>query len=609
MASKLSDTNISIMSTENLIEVIDFFSQSLSVEQLIHYGLEVVHKSLDLNKAAIFIKEGDHYELKETKNWDIEGLWISRTDKLKTLATKVGRILSKDFDEYFEQSVLELYEPKMVIPLIIKDELAGFILSDGKGEESHSQAELNVAYAVMRLMNGAYETARSFNDLEVKNKNLDKKIFNLFFLNQCSKSLLEQLELDKIYDICIDVIRELTSSTVTTFGMYDEIRDKIVIKGYKDIVTFDSYYTEIQLKESYSSPTKVIYHCKSDQELLKEFFVDPERFSELKAEYVVLIVKDKIKGFVSIGRAVNDRVYDNALLELVENVASSIYISITNAIQFKKIKEQKEIIKEKYKVMIALSKAIKNINSCDNVDELCQITMQTLQYAFDIVKGGIIMYEGDQMVVKSTVGLPDQLIGDLDHSVSEKLSNVCDLYFEYTGRNIEKYFSNDWVMADDESNCLVMAPIRLDKLSLPRHGILGYIVIFGTKAALKQEEVVLFDTIANSIAPILNQMQNSDEVMTHYMIDPQQAMLDCIYDKLNTREQYYIDFSIYYKEHPVLLFEKPTTLQIASGEQFQVGNYRFVVSDEALNMGDYDGKMVITDMDDFYDQVKLLNPS
>ncbi len=55
---------------------------------------------------------------------------------------------------------------------------------------------------------------------------LDKKIFNLFFINHCSRTLLSELNLEKIYMLCIDIIRELTASSVTSFGLYEDARDK-----------------------------------------------------------------------------------------------------------------------------------------------------------------------------------------------------------------------------------------------------------------------------------------------------------------------------------------------------------------------------------------------
>ncbi len=78
---------------------------------------------------------------------------------MKTIATLFGRIITHDFDSYFQEDFIESFNLKMVIPLIVKDRLVGFIASDGKEEGVFSEDEMQVAGAMMQLMNTAYGNA------------------------------------------------------------------------------------------------------------------------------------------------------------------------------------------------------------------------------------------------------------------------------------------------------------------------------------------------------------------------------------------------------------------------------------------------------------------
>ena len=63
---------------------------------------------------------------------------------------------------------------------------------------------------------------KSYNELRAINESLDEKIFNLFAINQSSKALLSQLDLDSLYGLAVDVFSELTQSSATGFVLFDE---------------------------------------------------------------------------------------------------------------------------------------------------------------------------------------------------------------------------------------------------------------------------------------------------------------------------------------------------------------------------------------------------
>ncbi len=47
-----------------------------------------------------------------------------------------------------------------------------------------------------------------------------------------------------------------------------------------------------------------------------------------------------------------------------------------------------------------------------------------------------------------------------------------------------------------------------------------------TKEALKQEEIILIDTMSNSIAPIIHQMELANYVQGSYKLDDEKAFIE-----------------------------------------------------------------------------------
>lgn len=594
------------LSCSKLLQAIDFFSQSLHLEQLSYYGFEMVHEMLGLDKACLFIRENRNYVLKYQKNYGTTAWVIPETASHKKVATLFGRIMTAEQKDYFSQSDLDAFSAKIVIPLIIKDQMVGFIFSNGRKTGAFTEELLVLAGALMQLMNRSYENATNFLELEQKNYELDKKIFNLFFINHCSRTLLAELNLDKIYGICIDIIRELTASSVTAFGLYDETRDRILIKGYQDILTFQSYYGEFQLVPDAPVPTRVVYHLEKDREELARFFADVEELKQLKAEHIVMLVKDHILGFVSIGKPVSDRVYDQTLFDLIETIATSIYISVVNAQFFEKIRQQNETILKKFETLEKMNRITRNINSCESLEELCAIAMQSLEIGYGVRKGFLCLYQGDMLQVMGEIRIPH--FNGETFSPGASLQNLGEkgIYYDFSTRDIRQYFPDFEPERHGEANCLVIAPIRIDRLALGDRGTLGYLVVFETESALKEEEVLLIDTLSNSIAPIVFQMNETKRIQTAYVENQEQLLLDDLQEKLESRNRYFIDFKVWYKYIPQKSFVKPDLSAFENYPGYLVGNWFFSPLEDDVTPEGYDDNLIIMDIEDFLQQVKLI---
>ncbi len=606
MPGEFQTATVQEVNCGKLLQAIDFFSQILHLEQLSFYGYDMIHDMLGLDQSCLFIREDKNYILKYQKNYGTESWIIPETEHHKRVATLFGRIMTAEQKDYFSQLDLDAFSAKIVIPLIIKDQMVGFIFANGRKDGPFTEEMLVFAGALMQLMNRSYENAMNFLELEKKNYELDKKIFNLFFINHCSRTLLAELNLDKIYGICIDIIRELTASSVTAFGLYDETRDKVLIKGYQDILTFQSYYGEFQLKKGAQVPSKVVYHLERDKAELACFFSDVEALQALRAEYIVMLVKDHILGFVSIGAPVSDRVYDQTLFDLIETIATSIYISVVNAQFFEKNRQQNETIQKKFEMLEKMNRMTRNINSCETQEELCAIAMQSLEIGYGVQQAFLCLYQDGKLQVMGDINLP-QFKGNII-SPGAGLNDLDSkgVYYEFSTRDIQLFFPEFSPERHKEANCLVIAPIRIDRLALDDRGTLGYLVVLETESALKEEEVLLIDTLSNSIAPIVFQMNETRRIQTHYTENQEALLLADIQEKLDSRNKYFIDFKVWYKRIPRIPFEKPDVSEFSAYPVYLVGETLFSPMEEDVDPEGYDDELMIMDLEDFIQQAKQI---
>ncbi|MCD8500568.1 MAG: GAF domain-containing protein [Bacillaceae bacterium] len=133
------------------------------------------------------------------------------------------------------------FDMKLVIPLIIDSELFGFIISNGKIINAFEEDDFHILNALMRLFNNALENSRHFEDLKKSNAILDQKLFNLFIINQSTKVLLSELDIDQLTATATDVFSEVSGSQVTTLGIYDELTEKVKLASYRNVRSFTTY--------------------------------------------------------------------------------------------------------------------------------------------------------------------------------------------------------------------------------------------------------------------------------------------------------------------------------------------------------------------------------
>ncbi len=599
------DKNISkLYRYEALLQAIDFFTQKFSVSQLASYAFDFTNEILTLNSSALFLKEGEYFKLTRVRSYNVTEYTIENSEKLQRIATFYGSVMSSNFDSYFNSKDTDFFGAKLIIPLIIQDLLYGFIISDGKAVESIDEDDMLISKALMQLINNSLENSKNFADLQEKNKQLDQKIFNLFSINQSSRMLLSELELNKLYTLAIDIFSELTSSKITAFGLFDEIRDKIVIKGYKDVFSPIKIMDEFELNTNSYNGYKLVFNYKNDIEQLKQIFVNYADFEKLEAEYIILIVKNKILGFVTISKPINDRQYDESLFELIESLAASTYISFTNAIFFQEVSRQKSIIEQKLNTLTKLNALVKNIHSCTDLEELYDLTIRTLHYAFGIKKAFIAIKDKNQYTIKKSVGIAysDNI---LELNEEWELLDSSETFSSYTKDACCEYFSDNSFGTAEECNCLVISPITSDAADLDSSSqLMGYLVVLQTSESLREEEVLLIETIANSIAPIMSNMKSVEQMKANYLLNQQAAFENAVKKKLENKANFHIDFYIYYKQLPQKPFVEVDLSSYKQFEAYYFANYLFILSEVALDASAFDGSIFPNRLEEIMEIIK-----
>ena len=497
--------NKCIYNMEKILTSVDYFSQFLSLEQILSYGYEFFHDTLGLSASAIYYLDEDNYKLMSQIGYkcDINIKEHKKTEKTNNLATLHGRILYDNFEKYFDEAFIDYFEPELIVPMIVKDKLYGFIISDGFSyNDSPYSSILSMEYleGMKTLLNLALSNTLLYRDYKKLAKNMDKELFQQFSINQTTKILLAETDIEKLYNLCIDVVRELTSSSVTSLILYDSIRNKFITKGYSDIINFQNYYDEYELLTNEIEMQKSVFDLEKDMDELRIIFENPERLKKIPAKYVITIGKNPIMGFITVGEPVSGAVYDSSTMNQIENVGKTVYLALKNANHVAEIKERERATAVQLKNIKKLNAMIRNINSCLELEELMDITLKTLNVGYKVKQAAIILKDYDGLLVKS-IGYKSDEISIKPHIFSESYD---DVFYSQNSRSTEDFIS---ISVEDaaESNCMILLPIKSDYVDMTEDTILGYLVITKLEGIMEESHIVIFETLTSSITPVIKQ--------------------------------------------------------------------------------------------------------
>ena len=504
-----------------LIESIDFFSQQMNSEQIIDAVFDFINELLLVEHSALYYLSEDNksYIRKKVKGKFGKPEVITAEETHDNYAKFHGSILydKKDMVKYFKEDLTQQYNVKLVIPIIAEYSLSGFIFITNKTMGDFTENDYIIAEVLMKLCNTALGNYKSYQVLQKANLSLDEKIFNLFAINQSSRVLLSELDLAALYNLSTDVFSELTQSSVTGFVLYDEKSETYTLKAFKDIFhNVKDIWISLSLKSgSVIDSNKIIIDVskEGDRAYFNSIFEENiDSLSELKPLYLILIVRNnQILGFVSLSSTVTGAKYKSSIFELIESLASSTFISLSNARLFSQVTEQKKSIQRKLEKLVSLNELIKNINSSTRTDILLEMTLKTLNISFDVEKALIALYDKEkgEFKIQSLYGISVPEVIIKPDSRWEKVLEGDTLIIS-SEEETKEFLEEDFYNSLGEISGLSIMPIYIERIDTD---LLGVIMVFKYKEAGNGEEenILTLESIAGHIAPVLNNLYTLEE--------------------------------------------------------------------------------------------------
>jgi transcriptional regulator with GAF, ATPase, and Fis domain len=580
-----------------LLEAIEFFSQRFEIQQLIEYAYQFSDNLLNPDNIAVFtLQNNDAYTLSYSKGYPQKTILLPYSDHHNKIVLFYSGLLDRTvIDNFFPSTLYENYPFDFCIPLIMDTSLYGLICVQKVFSTDFSSNDKLIANALMNLFTTALTSYSSCNSLRKAKEDLNQKVFNLFAINHSTKALLSELSLDKLSTLAISVFSELTQSSITSFFLKDDIGENYILMGSKNIYSHQEHPDMIAYKKTLahnSLPTILDLSDANMEKIFHDYFFNSQKIiNDFNPLYIISLVnKDELLGFVTLGKKVNETNYDTSIFELIESLASATYVAVCNARYMTQINTQKMVIDQKLNELIKLNQLMKNINSAKTFSNSIKLLMDTLSVAFHVNLGLFATYDESCQQFTITNSINMNFPANTFHLTSPLAPLLeGDNVIAYETKTLPSLFNQEIINAfsSQPSGCILI-PVYITDIDIKLLGVLGIFDV--SKATLYSEEnILIYESIANYIAPVLYQLNEIEFAKERFMPNPLNLFLEDFKEELEECIEFSIElYVIHISSHQPISF-KPLdicdSLLSRFPKSYSINNSNcFIITNEAPDL-------------------------
>tara|TARA_R110000868_G_scaffold294140_1_gene554716 strand:- start:72499 stop:77502 length:5004 start_codon:yes stop_codon:yes gene_type:complete len=235
----------------------------------------------------------------------------------------------------------ELPKSALFVPLILGDTVKGYVsLQNIEIENAFINSDVQLLSTLANSMSVALENARLFNETEQRNA-------ELAVINSVQQGLVAEMNLQGIYDLVGDRIRELFDAQVTIISSFDYDKESEIFHYlHEDGKRIKADPRPIdKIRQSLIETHELILINENSREAYKiitgddPIAVPGTTFAESMI-YVPLSIGEKVRGYVSLQNIDRENAFSESDVRLLSTLANSMSVALENARLFNETEQR-----------------------------------------------------------------------------------------------------------------------------------------------------------------------------------------------------------------------------------------------------------------------------
>ncbi len=228
----------------------------------------------------------------------------------------------------------EEFKSGMYVPLMVGKEMKGMVgIASLEKENAYGDSDLRLLQTLASSMSVALENARLFDETQRLLRETEQHAAELQIINSVQQGLASKLEMQAIYDLVGDKIRDLFDAQAVNITTYD-VSNKTSHSRYL-IEKGQRFYPEPRrygniAKQLIRTRQPAIFHT-TEEIIATGVGIVPGTEPAKSAVYVPLVVGEMVRGHISLQNVDRENAFGESDVRLLETLASSMSVALENA--------------------------------------------------------------------------------------------------------------------------------------------------------------------------------------------------------------------------------------------------------------------------------------
>ncbi len=231
----------------------------------------------------------------------------------------------------------ELAKSALFVPMITGGAVTGIVLIENlEHEDAFSERDVRLLTTIAGSLGVALENARLFDETQRLLNETNERAAELAIINSVQQGLAEKIDMQQMYDLVGDKIREIFDAQVVDIGLYDVEAGQIVYpysieRGVRSTDEVGPITGFGQIVLDTRAPVMVndieAYYVQRGQTAPGAVFGEPAK----SVLFVPLIVGETVNGRISLQNLDRENAFADSDLRLLVTIASSLSVALENA--------------------------------------------------------------------------------------------------------------------------------------------------------------------------------------------------------------------------------------------------------------------------------------
>ena len=328
----------------------------------------------------------------------------------RVLETREPIVVNDHMEEAMEEVGSYIFEGTefakslMAVPIISGDQATGIIMVDDlERENAFDESDVRLLTTLAASMGVAFENARLFAETTRLLGETEERAAELEIISSVEQALASKLEIQEVFDLLGDKIRDVFDAQVLVIVTYDSVSDMI---AYSYLIERGKrLYPESDLLGDIGFAAHIIHNRvpliinRDMNERAKEYGAQIVAGEPIKSFLgVPLIIGQEANGVISLQNLDHEDAFDEADLRLLTTLASSMSVALENVRLF-------EETRRRAAEMAALAEIAREVSA---TLDLTAVLEQIGDRAMELLNARMInlrLLDVDDLVLKSVVSL------------------------------------------------------------------------------------------------------------------------------------------------------------------------------------------------------------